>query len=175
MILRENSGFTLIELLVVLTIVSIMSILVVPSATRFLRDDRKEIQLLLEYFNAVFDDAVIHNRHNVMRLHLPGPPEDEDVEWIPGTITTTIYHNGTYENHPRSVLSRFTIKGDPGLLSVALPGMVVESGIVEIPFHPDGSTIDAIIHFTLDEQDWSFRLYRYQKEPEVHGDHAHFQ
>src|SRR6056297_1672987 len=67
---RNNDGFSLLEIIIVLTILSIMSILVVPRVSHYLSSSRTNFITATTMIAKTFDDSVLNNNLNFLIIHL---------------------------------------------------------------------------------------------------------
>jgi prepilin-type N-terminal cleavage/methylation domain-containing protein len=171
----RDDGFTLIEIAIVVVIISIMGLMVAPRLSRFLGNERKDFALLTGLIARTFDNAFIHNEVNYLAIHLYEPFDDETGESIEdvfkrdNAVSVLQRRDGKFVDHERKSLHQMQFGDSFKLAEVLLTtGEKITSGTVLIPFYPQGYSDNVIIHVLVnDEEQWSIRIFKHLKEPEV--------
>ncbi len=181
-LLKKNDGFTLIEIMVVIALLSMLTAVALPRATNFFRSNKESFAIMTGVMAKTFDDSYLKNRTNYVAVHMfqpdPGVKEITDREKRElfdksNGISVLLLHNGEFVPNERKILSFRDFPSSFVIERVILPGgKTIESGTALIPYYPDGSSSDAIVHVTVDnEKRWSIQINKFMKEPAVIKDH----
>lgn len=179
----RDDGFTLIEIVIVMVVISIMAMMVAPRLSRFLGNERKDFNMLTGLVTRTFDDAFIHGDVNYLAVHLHEPftddtgEETEDVLQRNNAVSVLQRSEGKFVDHGRKSLQKMqfddSFKLEEALLST---GEKITSGNVLIPYYPQGYSDNVIIHVLVnDEEQWSIRIFKHLKEPEVKYGYVSFE
>ena len=179
--LRRKGGFTLIELMIVITVLSIMAVAVLPKISGALGADKGNMIALSSFISKTFDDSFLQHRTDFLAVHLNGPsakPREEKnplLEKENGVSVLTPNKDGKLEALKSRVLSYKKFPSSFRLDEVILPtGEKITGGTVLIPFYPEGSAEDAIIHLTSGNDRWSVIIYKMRKEPRLTREYVDF-
>ena len=171
----DNGGFTLLEIIIVLTILSIMSILVVPRVSHYLSSTRNNFLTTTTMIAKTFDDAVLNDRVNFFIIHLHEPDLDitDDTQEIlqrnNGVSVANLDENNKFVDSQNKLLSKQNFNDSFILKKVIFPdGSSMESGNVIVPFYPQGYSDNLTIHVLVDNtEEWSIKIDKFQKEPVI--------
>ncbi|MFC1670791.1 prepilin-type N-terminal cleavage/methylation domain-containing protein [Spirochaetota bacterium] len=179
----DNRGFTLIEILIAVVVISIVAVVVVPRFTHFFSGTRENFSVTLGMITKTFDDSFINNRINYLTLHLHSPDSEE----IESTLENKIFQRrngisvvnlikGEFKDNKRRLLKFKKFPESFKLEEVVLSsGEVITEGNVLIPFYPQGFSDNIIIHILInDEERWSVRNFKHQKEPAKFREYINF-
>lgn len=173
--IRDNGGFTLLEIIIVLTILSIMSILVVPRISHYLGSARNNFLTTTTMIAKTFDDAVLNDRVNFLIIHL----HERDLEITDdtqeilqrnnGVSVANLDENNRFVDSQNKLLSEQEFNDSFLLKKVVFPdGTSMETGNVIVPFYPQGYSDNLILHVLVDNsEEWSIRIDKFQKEPVI--------
>lgn len=174
--IKSDQGFTLIEIIIVIVVLSIMAMLVTPRLSSYFANERKNFNLLSSLIAKTYDDSFMHGRINYLAIHLNEPfvdeNFDEDREEVfsrNNAISVLSRIDGKFVDHERKALRYRQFSDNYILEDVILNnGQKVTQGSVIVPFYPQGYSDNIIIHIRTDDTDqWSIRIYKHLKEPEV--------
>jgi len=173
---KNNDGFSLLEIIIVLTILSIMSILVVPRVSHYLSSSRTNFIISTTMIAKTFDDSVLNDNLNFLIIHL----HERDLEFIEddtqdvlqrtnGLSVAILDENNKFVDSSSKLLSRQLFNNSFILKKVLFPdGTSMNSGNVIVPFYPQGYSDNLIIHILVNNADeWSIRIDKFQKEPVI--------
>lgn len=173
---RNNDGFSLLEIIIVLTILSIMSILVVPRVSHYLSSSRTNFITATTMIAKTFDDSVLNNNLNFLIIHLHERDldfTDDDTQGVlhrtNGLSVANLDENKRFVDSTNKLLSR-QLFNDSFILKKVLftDGTSMSSGNVIVPFYPQGYSDNLIIHILVNNTDeWSIRIDKFQKEPVI--------
>ncbi len=172
---RDNGGFTLLEIIIVLTILSIMSILVVPRVSHYLGSTRSNFLKTTTIIAKTFDDAVLNDRVNFFMIHLHEPDLEmtDDTQEIfqrnNGVSVANLDENNRFVDSQNKLLSKQNFNNSFILKKVIFPdGSSMDNGNVIVPFYPQGYSDNLTIHVLVDNsEEWSIRIDKFQKEPVI--------
>ncbi|MDY6968465.1 MAG: type II secretion system protein [Spirochaetota bacterium] len=179
---KNDRGFTLIEVLIVIAIISLMSLFVAPRISNFFGSARGSFIILTNMIAKTFDDSFINERLNFMVIHLSEPGEDtgEDKEDIfshtNGVSVVNLNEEGIFKETSNKLL-KYKEFPDYFILEEVLisTGETITNGNVLIPFYPQGYSDNVILHILVNnEERWSVRIYKLQKEAEIFRDYIEF-
>jgi prepilin-type N-terminal cleavage/methylation domain-containing protein len=177
----DKTGFTLIELLIVITIFSIMSLVVIPRITTVTDSRRSNFLVLTTMIAKTFDDAFVNDRMNFVLLHLYEPVVDKDIQdevftRTNGISVVTQNEDGKFVDNADKILQYKSFPDSFRIEEVILStGEKITSGNALIPFYPSGQSDNVIIHVLVNnEQNWSIRIYKMRKEPEIFNGYVGF-
>ena len=169
-----NHGFTLIELLIVISILSVMSLIVAPRISNIFDSKRSNFIILTTMIAKTFDDSFVNGKLNFVLLHLHEPmsteePEDKIFSRDNGISVAVRNNNGSFEDSKNKLLQYKKFSDSFKIEEIILStGEKVTNGNVLIPFYPDGMSDNVILHiFVNNEENWSVRIYKMRKEPEI--------
>lgn len=172
--LNNNSGFTLIEIIIAVTLVAILAITVVPRMTGVLSARGENFKIFTGLIAKTYDDSFLNDKINYLVVHLydqgaESIDDESDIFKRVNGLSVVNYTEKGFTDNKRRILKfrKFpgTFRIDAVILSTGEP---VRSGNVLIPFYPDGTSDNAIIHIYFDTtQQWSVRISKHLKEPEV--------
>ncbi len=173
---RNNDGFSLLEIIIVLTILSIMSILVVPRVSHYLSSSRTNFITATTMIAKTFDDSVLNNNLNFLIIHLHERDldfTDDDTQGVlqrtNGLSVANLDENNRFVDSSSKLLSRQLFNNSFILKKVLFPdGTSMNSGNIIVPFYPQGYSDNLIIHILVNNSDeWSIRIDKFQKEPVI--------
>jgi len=185
-VLREE-GFTIIEMMVVLVILSIFALAAVPRMTSYFSSKRENFAIMTGYIAKTFDDAFLNNHTNFLVLHLyePGaPPENEEeneerAALFAGNngLSVINFFEGKFQLNDRKVLKPRELPDSFRISKVLLAdGREFATGSVIIPFYPQGYSSDVLVYIIVNEEEqWTIKIKKYQKEAEVIEEHVDFE
>jgi len=180
--INNNKGFTLLEIIIVVSIISIMMLLIVPRITSSLDSRRNNFFILTTVIAKTFDDSFLRERTNFLMLHLYEPME-EDVEIeneicsrTNGVSVVTLNDDGNVIDSTNTRLKYREFPEDLKIEEVVLStGEKIGLGNVLIPFYPKGYSDNVIIHILVDDEErWSVKIFKLQKEPEIIPEYVDF-
>jgi len=173
---RNNDGFSLLEIIIVLTILSIMSILVVPRVSHYLSSSRTNFITATTMIAKTFDDSVLNNNLKFLIIHLHERDldfTDDDTQDVlqrtNGLSVANLDENNRFVDSSNKLLSK-QLFNDSFILKKVLfaDGTYMSSGNVIVPFYPQGYSDNLIIHILVNNADeWSIRIDKFQKEPVI--------
>ncbi len=173
-ILKDNAGLTLIEMLIVITIISIMSLVIAPRISNIFDSRRSNFTILTAMIAKTFDDSFVNDRLNFLLLHLYEPMDTIESQNAvfsrPNGVSVVVQsENSDFTDSPNKLLQykKFSdsFKIEKVLLST---GEKITAGNVLIPFYPAGQSDNVILHILVNnEENWSLRIYKLRKEPEI--------
>ncbi|MBN2400965.1 MAG: prepilin-type N-terminal cleavage/methylation domain-containing protein [Spirochaetes bacterium] len=170
----SNNGFTLIELLIVISILSIMSLIVAPRMSNIFDSKRSNFLILTSIIAKTFDDSFVNDRLNFVLLHLFEPmdfnkTEEKIFSRQNGVSVVVRNENGNYEDNKNKLLQYKQFSDSFKIEAILLStGEKITMGNVLIPFYPAGQSDNVILHISVNnEENWSLRIYKMRKEPEI--------
>ena len=179
--LKNNDGFTLIEILVVVAIIATMTAVVVPRVSTIFNRDKEAFALTTGLIARTFDDSFLKGKTNFLAIYLNNQ-DPKRIEQIPKEQRELFNHSNAlavlelednqFVESPRKI---FNLREFPKSFTfervLFSSGTTIEEGIVLIPFFPNGSSENFIIHVNVNEtQPWSIKIDKFKKEPGViHG------
>lgn len=179
--MKGNQGFTLIELLIVIVIISIMSLVVIPRISNIFDSKRSNFVILTAMIAKTFDDSFINDRLNFLLIHLYDPMQDTDLEEEVfsrdnGISIVIRDEKGRFVDNPNKLLQYKEFSGSFKIEEVILStGEKISSGNVLIPYYPSGYSDNVILHILInDDEQWSVRIYKMRKEPDIFPDYIGF-
>jgi len=177
--IRSEKGFTLIEMIIVVTIVSILSIIVIPKLTRAIGEDKESIAVLSGIISKTFDDAFLkdHINYLVIHLHSPGPlgEKKDEIQSRTNGVSVILREGDKYVDNKRNILKYKKFPDYFKIEEVVLTtGDKITDGNVIIPFYPQGFSDNFIIHIADGDRKSSIRMFKYLKEPKIYSDYIEF-
>ena len=181
---QSNQGFSLIEILIVITLLSIVSIVIVPRVSNLFDNSQKNLSLVSSMVVKTFDDAFINNRINFLRVHLyfTAVTEFDDqnkeiLERSNGISVVNVTTEGLMFDSQNKMLKPRQFSSGFMINRVLLDdGSDITSGTALIPFYPDGFSQNAIIHVTLnDTEHYSIIISKLMKYPYTKEGHIDFE
>jgi len=181
-IVKNNGGFTLIEMIIVIVILSVMSLLVVPRLSNFFGNKRENFIILTSMIAKTFDDSFINDRINFFSIHLFEPgmevsdSEDERSSRNNGISVMTLDDNGNFVDSDNKLMKYRQFPDSFRLEEVVLSsGERIGIGTVMVPYYPQGYSDNVILHILTDDEDqWSVRFYKFQKDASIFHDYINF-
>ena len=180
-IFKNNRGFTLLEIAIVVTIISIMSLLVLPRISRFFDSKRNNFFLLTTVIAKTFDDSFLKDRTNFLMIHLYEPMSSDEMEneifsRKNGVSVVNLDENGKFVDSINKLLRYRDFPDSFKIEEVVLStGEKVGIGNVLIPFYSKGYSDNVILHILVnDEEKWSVRIFKLKKEAEIFPDYIDF-
>ncbi len=180
-IFSGKEGLTLIELLIVISILSVMSLIVAPRLSNIFDSKRSNFLILASMIAKTFDDSMINDRTNFLLIHLYEPMSiNETGEKVfsrkNGISVVVRNEEGGFEDSKNKLLQfkQFSdsFKIERILLST---GEKITTGNVLIPFYPGGQSDNAVLHILInDQENWSLRIFKMRKEPEIYQGNISF-
>lgn len=171
---KDSSGFTLIELLIVIVILSITSLIVAPRVSNFFDTKRSNFLVLTTMIAKTFDDSFVNDRQNFVLLHLYEPMSADANQGKVfsrknGISIVTQNENGDFIDNRNKLLQYKSFSDSFRIEGVLLStGEKIAVGNVLIPFYPTGQSDNVILHILVNkEENWSLRIYKMRKEPEI--------
>jgi prepilin-type N-terminal cleavage/methylation domain-containing protein len=176
-LVKDNSGLTLIEMLIAVTILAILSMVVVPRISNVFDSRRSNFTILTTMIAKTFDDSFVNDRLNFLLLHLHEPMESLDNQdgiftRTNGVSVTVQDEKSGFKDSPNKLLQYKSFPDSFRIEEVLLStGEKITAGNVLIPFYPAGQSDNVILHILVNnEENWSLRIYKLRKEPEIfHG------
>jgi prepilin-type N-terminal cleavage/methylation domain-containing protein len=173
--LFSGKGFTLIELLIVISILSVMSLIVAPRLSNIFDSKRSNFLILTSMIAKTFDDSFAHDRTNFLLIHLYEPmSSNETNEKVfsrkNGVSVVVRNETGNFEDNKNKLLQYKQFSDSFKIEEILLStGERITTGNVLIPFYPGGQSDNVILHILInDQENWSVRISRMRKEPEIH-------
>ena len=173
-IISATHGFTLIELLIVISILSVMSLIVAPRISNILDSKRSNFLILTTMIAKTFDDSFVNGRQNFVLLHLYEPmssneTEDKMFSRENGISVAVRNDTGNFEDSKNKLLQYKKFSDSFRIEEILLStGEKITTGNVLIPFYPDGQSDNVILHILVNnEENWSIRIFKLKKEPEI--------
>lgn len=167
-------GFTLIELMVVIAVIAIMALVTVPRMTSFFSSRSENMAMLSKLIAKTHDDSFLNNRINFLTIHLydrdPEKSDENDPLLTRRNAVSVLNIQGTkFVENERRILQAHEFPDSFQLKEVVLKnGTVLRNGYVLIPYQPQGYSDNAVIHVLINnEEQWSVRIRRHFREPEV--------
>jgi len=170
----SDAGFTLIEIIIAVTLVAVLTVTVIPRLTGFLGSRAESFKLFTGLISKTYDDAFLNDRVNYLTVHIDGGEigetgDNSKIFQRKNGLSVLNFVKGEFRDNPRKILKyrKFpdSFKIDSVLMSSGEP---VKSGTVLIPFYPGGYSDNSIIHILVNNQEqWSVRIYKQMKEPDV--------
>ncbi len=143
---NDNRGFTLIELVVVIAILTVISVIALPTLSGIFGNGRKESSIIKSYIEAVTDDSFVHRKNNYLCIQLSktGNKNSELFnDEYNDTNVLSVYelHDGKFIPNKNNILKRRKLGTSLNLNEVTLNGgKNINSGNVIIPFFSDGTS-----------------------------------
>jgi prepilin-type N-terminal cleavage/methylation domain-containing protein len=181
--LKDNQGFTLIEILIVVALIGILSVVIIPKISRYMRNDRTSLLLISSIIAKTFDDSFIKTRTNYLAIHLNKPDEADPDDTLGdfakrenGISVLNIDGDGKFTESKNPMLHKREFSGNFTLEEVILPGSdKITSGTVLIPFNPGGSSENAIINIRNSQnKEYSIFISKFRKEPHLFSGFSDF-
>ena len=175
-ILKDDQGFSLIELMIVIVLMTTLLMVVGPTFSKYLTKARDNFALFTGTIVKVFDDSFLYGRTNFIIIHLYDPFEgDSETEMGDeifkrnNAISVVNIKDGKYVEKKSKIFRHRQFDDDFRIEKVVLSsGEVVSNGPVTIPFYPKGYATNAIVHILVnDDEQYSIRIFKHLKEPEV--------
>lgn len=175
---KSISGFTLIEVLAVVAIVSIVAMVAVPKISGYLSNERKNFSLITGVISKVFDDSYMHDRNNYLAIHLYKKNSGETDPFFSRVngISVLTMKDGNFIESSRKIFKFRDFPSSFRLEEVVLrSNEVISNGTVLVPFYPEGSSDNLIIHVLVKEYEkWSIKINKHMKEPELIQGHISY-
>jgi prepilin-type N-terminal cleavage/methylation domain-containing protein len=176
-----NHGFTLIEILIVVSIISIMSLIVAPRMSNILDSKRSNFLILTAMIAKTFDDSFVNDRLNFVLLHLYEPMSSNDIEdkvFSRKNGVSVVVRNeaGNFVDNKNKLLQYKPFSDSFKIEEILLStGEKITTGNVLIPYYPGGQSDNVILHILVNnEENWSLRIYKMRKEPEIFQGYINF-
>ncbi len=179
--INNSKGFTLLEMIIVISIISVMTLLIIPRISRIFDSKRSNFFTLTTVIAKTFDDSFLKDRTNFLMIHLYEPMEDlEEENGIfsrpNGISVVNMKEDGQFVDSQNKLLRYREFPDSFRIEAVVLStGEKVGIGNVLIPFYPKGYSDNVILHILVDdEEEWSVRIYKFQKEAEIIPEYIDF-
>jgi prepilin-type N-terminal cleavage/methylation domain-containing protein len=180
-IFSKEQGFTLIELLIVISILSVMSLIVAPRLSNIFDSKRSNFLILTSMIAKTFDDSFTNDRTNFLLIHLYEPMSiNETGEKIfsrkNGVSVVVRNDTGNFEDNKNRLLQYKQFSDSFRIEEILLSnGEKVTTGNVLIPFYPGGQSDNVVLHIlTGNQENWSVRIFKMRKEPEIYPGYVSF-
>jgi prepilin-type N-terminal cleavage/methylation domain-containing protein len=186
-ILKDNRGLTLIEMLIVVTIIAILSMVIVPRISSVFDSRRSNFIILTTMIAKTFDDSFVNDRTNFLLIHLyesmdsselVSSGEEKDAVFSrPNGVSVVVQNeNANFTDSPNKLLQYKNFSDSFRVEEVLLStGVKISAGNVLIPFYPAGQSDNVILHVLVNnEENWSLRIYKLRKEPEIFQGYINF-
>jgi hypothetical protein len=178
-----RQGFMLLELIIVISIMSLMTLIVAPRISTYFGNERGSFILLTSVIAKSFDDAFIHGHTNFLVIHLYDPDGalyeygGDVFSRTNGVSVANIDRNGAITESKNRILRPQAFPGSFRIEEVVLPGgESVKRGNVMVPFYPNGTSDNVIMHILVNDTDrWSVRIFKLKKEPRIYPDYKGFE
>ena len=179
--LKNNDGFTLIEILVVVAIIATMTAVIIPRVSTIFNRDKEAFAIATGLIARTFDDSFLKGKINFLAIYL-NENDPKKIEQIPKEQREIFSHSNALavleledSKFVQSSRDIFKLREFPKSFTfervLFASGNTVEEGVVLIPFFPNGSSENFIIHVNVNNAEpWSIKIDKYRKEPGViHG------
>ena len=184
MSLKNDAGFTLIELLVVIAIIATMTAVIAPRVSTIFNKNKEAFALATGLITRTFDDSFLKNKTNFLVIYLN--KKDSKIKDMPKEQREIFDHSNSMsvlelngEKFEQSTRKIFKLREFPETFRfervLFASGSIIEEGVALIPFFPNGSSDNVIIHvYVNDTERWSIKIDKYLKEPAVVHDFIEF-
>jgi prepilin-type N-terminal cleavage/methylation domain-containing protein len=180
-IFSSRQGFTLIELMIVISILSVMSLIVAPRLSNIFDSKRSNFIILTSMIAKTFDDSFINDRLNFILIHLYEPMSIKDTDdkvFNRKNGVSIVMRNeaGNFEDNKNKLLQYKPFSDSFKIEEILLStGEKITTGNVLIPFYPGGQSDNVILHLLINnEENWSLKIYKMRKEPEIFRGYINF-
>jgi len=154
-----------------------MTAMIAPRISTIFNKNKEAFALATGLMAKTFDDSFLKNKTNFLVVYLN--KKDPRIEEMPKEQKVIFNHSnalsvlelneGKFEHSTRKM---FKLREFPESFKfervLFKSGNQIEEGIALIPFYPNGSSDNVIIHvFVNDKEPWSIKIDKYRREPTV--------
>ena len=176
-LLKNDSGFTLIELLIVIAIIATMTAIIAPRVSTIFNKNKEAFALATGLITKTFDDSFLKSKTNFLVIYLNKkdskikemPKEQREIFDHSNSLSVLELKDGKFDYSARKI---FKLRDFPESFKfekvLFASGNIIEEGIALIPFYPNGSSDNVIIHIHVnDNEPWTIKIDKYKREPIV--------
>jgi prepilin-type N-terminal cleavage/methylation domain-containing protein len=176
--LKNDAGFTLIEIMVVVAIIATMTALIIPRVSTIFNKNQEAFAITTGLIVRTFDDSFLKSKINFLAIYL-NRQDPLKIEAIPKEQREIFNHSNALavlelqgSRFVPSSRKMFKVRDFPKSFIfekvLFASGNSIDEGIALIPFSPNGSSQNVIIHVLVNDTDrWSIKIDKFKREPTV--------